>query len=194
MFSSLITRGYCQEYYDDYEYYDDSEVEMIAESFIAPVEERSEDNFQPIFNTEEIEEEHDQSVEIISPEDFGIFSILGPPPPPPPSSSLPLEPASSENVFAEPSVNHEILPNIAETTSQHSLGVTERAESVNNDSTPKSNQIKLGNSSQDEDMIMVTQDQQCPGGELQSCVDVCVPLPQLRAYGLCVKECSDRCE
>ena len=34
---------------------------------------------------------------------------------------------------------------------------------------------------------------QCPGGDIKKCVNTCVPLPQLFVYGICVRECADRC-
>ena len=34
---------------------------------------------------------------------------------------------------------------------------------------------------------------QCPGGNIKTCVTSCVPLPQLFVYGLCVRECAERC-
>ena len=33
----------------------------------------------------------------------------------------------------------------------------------------------------------------CPGWDLRTCVDACVPLPLLRVYGVCVRECARRC-
>jgi hypothetical protein len=33
----------------------------------------------------------------------------------------------------------------------------------------------------------------CPGDNIRSCVFSCVPLPSLFIYGLCVRECADRC-
>ena len=37
------------------------------------------------------------------------------------------------------------------------------------------------------------QDEKCPGGSIKECVFACVPLPELHVYGLCVRECADRC-
>ena len=36
-------------------------------------------------------------------------------------------------------------------------------------------------------------DEKCPGGSIKECVFACVPLPELHVYGLCVRECADRC-
>ena len=48
---------------------------------------------------------------------------------------------------------------------------------------------------QEEDQIQVELDvtSKCPGGSLKECVFACVPLPDLHVYGLCVRECAERC-
>ena len=39
----------------------------------------------------------------------------------------------------------------------------------------------------------LTVEEKCPGGSIKECVFACVPLPELHVYGLCVRECADRC-
>ena len=41
--------------------------------------------------------------------------------------------------------------------------------------------------------IKKEEDEKCPGGSIKECVFACVPLPELHVYGLCVRECADRC-
>jgi len=33
----------------------------------------------------------------------------------------------------------------------------------------------------------------CPGGSVDSCIESCIPIKQVRAYGVCVEECGRRC-
>jgi hypothetical protein len=33
----------------------------------------------------------------------------------------------------------------------------------------------------------------CPGGNLDSCIEACIPIKQVRAYGACVEQCGKRC-
>jgi len=33
----------------------------------------------------------------------------------------------------------------------------------------------------------------CPGGTLEKCVEACIPIKQIRAYGACTKQCGKRC-
>lgn len=150
----------------DYQYYEDyyQDVVKITEDFVAPFEERGQNNFEPIFET--------TSETDISPEEFGIFPTLLPPPP----DALDVPPTVLIPQKRIPTTNNIRKDDLSISTTE-----TERSQSEQ-DNIPQTPTIgetvaKIG----------------CPGGSLQACIDVCVPLDQLRAYILCVTECGERC-
>ena len=49
---------------------------------------------------------------------------------------------------------------------------------------------------QEEDVtenLVTSSDSDCPGSNLRTCVDACIPLPLLWVYSVCVRECARRC-
>ena len=41
--------------------------------------------------------------------------------------------------------------------------------------------------------FVTTSDSDCPGSNLRTCVEACIPLPLLWVYSVCVRECARRC-
>ena len=41
--------------------------------------------------------------------------------------------------------------------------------------------------------LVTSSDSDCPGSNLRTCVDACIPLPLLWVYSVCVRECARRC-
>ena len=54
------------------------------------------------------------------------------------------------------------------------------------------NQVDVEEEDVTEDIVTIS-DSDCPGSNLRTCVDACIPLPLLWVYSVCVRECARRC-
>ena len=115
--------------------------------------------------------------------DFDIFPSLRPPPV---GDSIDIETLAKNAIEVEKVV---IKPS---TTTEATLS-TELNEGVKTLFLGDiDNQVDVEEEDVTED-IVTDSDSDCPGSNLRTCVDACIPLPLLWVYSVCVRECARRC-
>ena len=114
--------------------------------------------------------------------DFDIFPSLRPPPV---GDSIDIETLAKNAIEVEKVI---IIPS---TTTEAALNTKlEGAKTLFLDDID--NEIDK----QEEDVtenLVTSSDSDCPGSNLRTCVDACIPLPLLWVYSVCVRECARRC-
>ena len=115
--------------------------------------------------------------------DFDIFPSLRPPPV---GDSIDIETLAKNAIEVEKVI---IIP---PTTTEAALNTeSEDAKTLFLDEI--GNQIDVV---QEEDVtgdLVTISDSDCPGSNLRTCVEACIPLPLLWVYSVCVRECARRC-
>ena len=109
--------------------------------------------------------------------DFDIFPSLRPPPV---GDSIDIETLAKNAIEVESVV---IIP----TTTQATL-TTGGIQTLFLDDID--NEIDVEDVTDD---LVTISDSNCPGSNLRTCVDACIPLPLLWVYSVCVRECARRC-
>ena len=117
--------------------------------------------------------------------DFDIFPTLRPPPV---GDSIDIEALAKNAIEVEKVV---IIPSTTtEATISISTEINEGAKTLFLDDID--NGVDIREEDVTEDIVNIS-DSDCPGSNLRTCVDACIPLPLLWVYSVCVRECARRC-
>ena len=111
--------------------------------------------------------------------DFDIFPSLRPPPV---EDSIDIETLAKNAIEVE---NVVIIP--PPTTTEATL-TTEGIQTLFLDDID--NEVDVEDVTE---ALVTISDSDCPGSNLRTCVDACIPLPLLWVYSVCVRECARRC-
>ena len=167
-------------------------VVQLTQRYVAPYEDTI-DNNNVDLDEEERSGDSDKKVKV-SLLDFDIFPTLRPPP----ISSDTTRSTTSLPVFKDPrekQFHRDAFDQVQENsfginTLKHQHNSFEHGDgnSLNSDDQPINN-----HNDQENPTLSPASTDGCPGNNLRTCVEACVPLPQLWIYVVCVKECVRRC-
>ena len=170
-------------------------VVQLTQRYVAPYEDPIDDNNVDL-NEEERSGDSKKKVKV-SLLDFDIFPTLRPPP----ISSETTRSTTSLPVFEDPR-EKQFHSDAFDQVQENSFGInTLEHRQHNSFEHGQGNSGDQPNSSHNDEekklpfppTLSPASTDGCPGNNLRTCVEACVPLPQLWIYVVCVKECVRRC-
>ena len=167
-------------------------VVQLTQRYVAPYEDPIDNNID--FDEEERSGNSKKKVQV-SLLDFDIYPTLRPPP----ISSETTRSTTSLPVFKDPREKH-FHRDASDQDQENSSGINTLKHGQHNsfehgqgNSLNSGDQPNSSHNDQENPNLSPASTDGCPGNNLRTCVEACVPLPQLWIYVVCVKECVRRC-